>query len=61
MFIKYASSYQPKLIDKGNTHKNQLFLVNMKWVPSTDQLSLELREDYLKMYAIYRIRYRNHE
>ena len=61
MFIKYATSYQLKLTDKSNTHKNQLLLVNAKWVPSTDELSTDLREDHLKMYALYHIRYRNHD
>ena len=61
MFIKYATSYQLKLIDKRDAHKNQLFLAKMAWVPSTDKLSIDLREDHLKMYARYRIRYRNHD
>ena len=61
MFIKYATSYQLKLIDERDAHKHQLFLANMAWVPSTDELSIDLRDDHLKTYALYHIRNMNHD
>ena len=55
------TSYQHKLIEKENAHKNHLFLDNTKGVTSMDKLSIDLREDQHKEFALLNIRYRNNE